>query len=347
MKLDVHVTDYDLKKLPEYAREAEVLGYDCLWTVETQHDPFLPLAVAASATASIKLGTAIAVAFPRSPMILAYTAWDLQEASNGRFILGLGSQVKAHNERRFSVKYESPGPKLREVVLALRAIWDSWQNGMRLDFHGQFLTFDLMTPFFSPGPITYPKIPIFVAGVNAYMCRMAGEVCDGLHVHPFHSAKYLQDTVHPQVEEGLRSSGRSRAEFTFATSAFVVVADNEAERRANARWAKQQIAFYASTRTYLPVLAAHGWESVSSQLHKKSMEGDWEGMAELITDEMLDTFAVIAPADEIGKKLQERYTGLIDRLALYVPPQTDLLHPRWGRLAQELASPHRERSARI
>ncbi|MBV9087259.1 MAG: TIGR03617 family F420-dependent LLM class oxidoreductase, partial [Acidobacteriaceae bacterium] len=201
MKLDVHVTDYDLKSIPDYARKAEALGYDCLWTVETQHDPFLPLGVAAATTSSVKLGTAIAVAFPRSPMILAYTAWDLQKASNGRFILGLGSQVKAHNVLRFSVKFESPGPKLREVVLALRAIWDCWQNGTPLDFAGKFFTFQLMTPFFNPGPITHPKIPIFIAGVNSYMCRMAGEVCDGLHVHPFHSAKYLRESVHMDVEK--------------------------------------------------------------------------------------------------------------------------------------------------
>ncbi|MBV9610675.1 MAG: TIGR03617 family F420-dependent LLM class oxidoreductase, partial [Acidobacteria bacterium] len=325
------------------ARKAEALGYDCLWTVETQHDPFLPLGVAAATTSSVKLGTAIAVAFPRSPMILAYTAWDLQKASNGRFILGLGSQVKAHNVLRFSVKFESPGPKLREVVLALRAIWDCWQNGTPLDFAGKFFTFQLMTPFFNPGPITHPKIPIFIAGVNSYMCRMAGEVCDGLHVHPFHSAKYLRESVHMDVEKGLQSCGRSRADFTFATSAFVVTGETDAERAASARWAKQQIAFYASTRTYLPVLAAHRWESVSSQLHRKSMDGDWEAMADLISDEMLETFAVVGAPGEIGAKLRERYTGLIDRLALYVPPQTDLLHPRWGGLAQELACVPRER----
>jgi probable F420-dependent oxidoreductase len=338
MKLDVHITDYDLKKVPDYARKAEALGYDCLWTVETQHDPFLPLGVAASATQSIKLGTAIAVAFPRSPMVVAYTAWDLQKGSGGRFILGLGSQVKAHNVLRFSVPFESPGPKLRETVLALRAIWKCWQDGSPLDFTGDFFSFRLMTPFFNPGPIANPQIPVFIAGVNSYMCRMAGEVCDGLHVHPFHSAKYLREAVHPEVKKGLAQLGRSRANFTFATSEFVVLSDNAAEFAANVKWAKQQIAFYASTRTYLPVLAAHGWEGISSQLHKKSMSGDWEAMAELISDEMLDTFAVIGSSDEIGKKLCARYAGLIDRFALYVPPQTNLLDECWAKLAQELAS---------
>jgi probable F420-dependent oxidoreductase len=319
MKLDAALRDYDLQAVAEYARKIEAMGYDCLWTSETQHDPFLPLAVAATATASIKLGTAIAVAFPRSPMVTAYTAWDLQKASAGRFILGLGSQVRAHNQRRFSVKFESPGPKLREVVLALRAIWDCWQNGTPLKFKGQFYSFDLMTPFFNPGPFAHPKIPIFVAGVNRYMCRMAGEVCDGLHVHPFHTPKYLREYVHPAVEEGLRVSGRSRQDFAYATSSFVVVGDTERERAQNAEAVRQQIAFYASTRTYEPVLAAHGWEGIVPELHQKSLDGDWKGMARLITDEMLDAVAVSGTYETIGPKLRERYAGLLDRVALYQP----------------------------
>src|SRR5437763_13767396 len=206
---------HDLKSIPGYARKVEAMRYDCLWSSETQHDPFLPLAVAATVTSTIKLGTAIAVTFPRSPMVLAHIAWDLQKASDGRFILGLGTQVKGHNERRFSVKFESPGPRLREVVLALRAIWQSWQEGTPLDFRGEFYRFNLMTPFFNPGPISHPRIPVYIAGVNRYMCRTAGEVCDGLHVHPFHSPKYLREYVHPAVEERLKLTGRSRADFTF------------------------------------------------------------------------------------------------------------------------------------
>jgi len=319
MKLDAALRDYDLQAAPEYARKMEAMGYNCLWTSETQHDPFLPLAVAATATSSIKLGTAIAVAFPRSPMITAYTAWDLQKASAGRFILGLGSQVRAHNQRRFSVKFESPGPKLREIVLALRAIWDCWQNGTPLKFKGQFYSFDLMTPFFNPGPIAHPKIPIFIAGVNRYMCRMAGEVCDGLHVHPFHTPKYLREYVHPAVEGGLRASGRSRQDFAYATSSFVVVGDTERERLQNAEAVRRQIAFYASTRTYEPVLAAHGWERIVPELHQKSLQGDWKAMARLITDEKLDAVAVSGTYETMGSKLRERYAGLLDRIALYQP----------------------------
>jgi len=322
MKVDVALRDYDLQSVPEQARQMEQAGYDCIWTSETQHDPFLPLAVAAEVTKSIKLGTAIAVAFPRSPMITAYTAWDIQRASAGRLILGLGSQVKAHNERRFSVKFESPGPKLREVVLSLRAIWECWQKGSPLRFQGEFYRFDLMTPFFSPGPIDHPRIPIFIAAVNQFMCRVAGEVCDGLHVHPLHTPKYLREYVLPAVKEGLRSSGRTREQFQFATSTFVIAGDSEREREENAEAVRGQIAFYASTRTYKPVLAAHGWEAVGARLHAKSLEGDWKGMARLISDEMLAEFAVSGTYESIGQQLRERYEGLIDRVSLYQPYET-------------------------
>ena len=336
MILDVGLRDYDLQAVTEYARKVEAIGYGCLWTSETQHDPFLPLAVAATATSSIKLGTSIAVAFPRSPMVIAYTAWDIQKASAGRFILGLGSQVRAHNQRRFSVKFESPGPKLREVVLALRAIWECWQNGTPLRFQGVFYKFDLMTPFFNPGPIAHPKIPIFIAGVNRYMCRMAGEVCNGLHVHPFHTPKYLREYVHPAVQEGLQASGRSRQDFTYATSSFVIVGDTDRERAENREAVRQQIAFYASTRTYEPVLAAHGWEGIIPELHQKSLNGDWKGMARLITDQMLDTVAVSGTYESIGGKLRERYAGLLDRTSLYQPYEALVDESRHAALVRRL-----------
>ena len=335
MKLDVGMLTHDLKTIPDYARRVEAMGYDCLWSSETQHDPFLPLAVAASVTSKIKLGTAIAVAFPRSPMVHAQLAWDLQKASDGRFILGLGTQVKGHNERRFSVKFESPGPKMREIVLALRTIWDCWQNGTKLNFKGQFYRFDLMTPFFNPGPIEHPKIPVYIAGVNQYMCRIAGEVCDGLHVHPFNSPKYLREYVHPAVNEGLKTSGRKRETFTYITSTFVVVGDTDQEMALTRQSVKQQVAFYASTRTYEPVLAAHGWQDLAPALHRKSVEGDWKGMADLITDEMVDAFAVTGTYATIGQKIRERYTGLLDRTSLYQPWQPGLADPRLPRLVKE------------
>ncbi len=336
MKLDVAMLSHDLRTVPEYARKVEALGFDCLWSAETQHDPFLPLAAAATVTNRMRLGTSIAVAFPRSPMILAHTAWDLAKASGGRFILGLGSQVKGHNERRFSVKWESPAPRMREVVQALRAIWDCWQNGTKLNFKGQFYRFDLMTPFFNPGPIEQPGVPVYIAGVNQHMCRVAGEVCEGLHVHPFNSPKYLREHVQPAVNEGLKAAGKRREDFTYATSSFVIIGDTEPELAAQRLAVKQQIAFYASTRTYEPVLAAHGWQDIAPQLHRKSIEGDWKGMADLITDEMLDTYAVTGTHDTIATRLTERYAGLLDRTAFYQPQKLQVLDdPRLPRLIKE------------
>jgi probable F420-dependent oxidoreductase len=335
MNIDVALRDYELPSAGKFASRMETMGYECLWTSETQHDPFLPLAVAAAATSKIKLGTAIAVAFPRSPMITAHTAWDLQKSSGGRFMLGLGTQVKAHNEKRFSVKFESPGPKLREVVLALRAIWRAWQYYEPLQFKGEFYNFTLMTPFFNPGPIAHPEIPIFIAGVNKYMCRMAGEVCDGLHVHPLHTPRYLREYVHPAVEAGLRESGRRRDGFTYATANFVITGDTEQERGENAEAVRQQIAFYASTRTYEPVLATHGWEGIIPELHQKSVNGDWKGMARLIRDEMLEEFAVTGGYEEIGAKLRERYAGLLDRVSLYQPYAATPDDPRCAAMVKE------------
>ena len=326
MKLDAALLVPDLKSVPEFARATEDAGYAGLWSFETQHEAFLPLAVAATVTNKINLGTSIAVAFPRSPMITAHIAWDLAKASDGRFILGLGSQVKAHNERRFSVKYDSPAPRLREYVLALRAIWNTWQNGAPLRFKGEFYEFSLMTPFFNPGPIEHPDVPVFIAGVNQMMCRVAGEVCDGVHVHPFHSPKYIRDYVLPAVKEGREKSteaalknenSKMKNAFTLASSCFVIVGDTEEERSQMAEEVRQQISFYASTRTYAPVLAAHGWEALTDELHHRSLQGDWKGMAALVTDEMLDVFATFGTWSDIGRKLRERYEGLLDRISLY------------------------------
>jgi len=336
VKLDLGFMTFDLREIPTYSRRAEELGVGALWSAETKHDPFLPLAVAASNTTRIQLGTAIAVAFPRSPMILAHTAWDLQKASGGRFVLGLGTQVKAHNLRRFSVAWEPPGPRLREVVLALRAIWDSWQSGAPLNFRGQSYRFDLMTPFFNPGPIEHPRIPIYIAAVNPYMAQMAGEICDGLHVHSFHSPKYLREVIRPAVEVGLAKSGRSLKDFTFRASTMVVVGDDADELERNRQAVKQQIAFYASTRTYQAVLTVHGLDHLVPQLHAKSLEGDWQGMTDLISDETLDHFAVTATWETLGARLRERYDGICDRTQLYPAFQPSLNDPRLQALIKEM-----------
>ena len=329
MNLDIGLMTFDLPAVGEYCRRAENMGFGAVWSAETRHDPFLPLAVAAATTRRVGLGTAIAIAFARSPMILAHIAWDLQKASGGRFVLGLGSQVKAHNERRFSVPWSAPAPRLREVVAALRAIWTAWQRRAPLDFRGQSYRFDLMTPFFDPGPIEHPQVPVYLAGVNPQMCRVAGEIADGLHVHSFHSARYLRECVHPAVQEGLNRAGRSRADFTFRASTMVVLGDSAEERKRHARGVKQQIAFYASTRTYQPVLAAHGLEDLVPRLHARSLAGDWEGMTDLISDATLDLFAVSGPFEEIGDRIRERYRGLYDRTQLYPSFQPSLEDPRW------------------
>jgi probable F420-dependent oxidoreductase len=225
---------------------------------------------------------------------------------------------------------------MREVVQALRAIWDCWQNGTKLNFKGRFYRFDLMTPFFNPGPIEHPAVPVYIAGVNQHMCRVAGEVCEGLHVHPFNSPKYLREYVQPAVDEGLKAAGKQREDFTYATSSFVIIGEAEPELAAQRLAVKQQIAFYASTRTYEPVLAAHGWQDIAPQLHRKSIEGDWKGMADLITDEMLDTYAVTGTHDTIAARLRERYAGLLDRTAFYQPQKLQVLDdPRLPRLIKE------------
>jgi probable F420-dependent oxidoreductase len=340
MKLDLMYTARafaeagNLSSAAEIAKAAEEMGFDALWTPENQHDPFLPLAVAATATTRMKLGTSIALAFPRSPMSLAYTAWDLQASSNGRFILGLGTQVKGHNERRFSVRWESPGPKLREVVLALRAIWNCWQNETPLNFKGQFYSFTLMPPAFSPGPIAHPHLPIYIAGVNPYICRLAGELCDGFHVHPFHSAKYLRESVLPQLESGAQKAGRSRKDVTIVSSVFVIMGDSQKEMEDMREKVRQQIAFYASTRTYKPVLDAHGWGDVCLRLSEKAAKGEWGAMAQDITDEMLSEFAVIGSPDDAPAMLKAKYDGLLDRLMFYHTDRPGQHNARWRKIIE-------------
>jgi len=332
MKLDTGLAAASLKDVPEAARAAEAAGFDGLWTAETAHDAYLPLAIAAEHTTKLKLGTSIAVAFPRSPLAHAMLAWDLQAQSGGRFMLGLGTQVRAHNERRFGIKWEKPVKRLREMIQVIRASWDTFQNNARPSFKGEFYEFTLMTPFFNPGPIAKPEIPIYIAGVNELMCRLAGELCDGFHVHPFHTVKYLNEMVLPNIEQGARKTGRSKSACKLSTSAFVIAGDSVEERQRMEAPVKQQIAFYASTPQYKAVLDAHGWGDSQAKLNDKARSGDWAGMADLITDEMLDVFAVTGTWDEIAGKIQAKYDGLLDRVGFYLPYRKGDRDDRWAKV---------------
>lgn len=304
----------DLKKVPEEARWAESMGYDGLCSQETGHDPFFPLLLAATTTSRVTLESRVAIAFPRSPMVVAYAAKDLQEFSGGRFRLGLGTQVKGHNERRFSVRWESPGPKLREYVQSLHAIWDNWQEGKKLDFQGRFYTFTLMTPFFSPGASAHPRPPVYVSAINPYNCRVAGEVCDGLAAHPLTSAEYLRNVILPNVAKGAAQADRKRDAIKVSGSGFIITGPDSKAIAAQKEAVKRRIAFYASTRTYSPVLETHGFEEVGQKLHKMSLAGQWAQMPALISDELLNAFTVVGSYDEVAAKVKERYEELLDEV---------------------------------
>jgi probable F420-dependent oxidoreductase len=321
MKLDASLGTEGkyLRNIADTARAAESLGFAGLWTSETKHDSFLPLAIAADATENIELGTSVAIAFSRSPMEVAQTAWDLQDLSGGRLILGLGTQVKAHIKRRFSMPWDRPVARLGEYVLALRAIWQSFQTEGSLNFQGAFYKHTLMTPFFNPGPIEYPEIPVHIAGVNTRLATLAGELCDGFHVHPFHTPEYVRRTLEPAIAEGAKKVGRDPGEVELVTSVFVVTGENAAEVEEQREKTRAQISFYASTPTYRTVLEAHGWEDVGIKVGELARDKKWDEMPKLITDEMLRTFAVEAAPKEIGPVLRERYEGLTGRVALYVP----------------------------
>lgn len=327
MKLDVGLA-VDGKHLPLIAKlapAAETLGFAGIWTSETKHDAFLPLALAAEHTRTIQLGTSVAIAFARSPMTIAQSAWDMQDFGGGRFVLGLGTQVKAHIERRFGMPWDAPVARLRDYIAAVRAIWQAFQTNEPLNYRGEFYQHTLITPFFNPGPIDHPHIPIAIAGVNTGLARLAGEVCQGFHVHPFHSLRYLHEIVRPAVAEGAAKAARKLADVELSTSVFVITgrdAPAMAEQRERMR---SQIAFYASTPTYRVVLDVHGWGEVGEQLSRLAATKRWAEMPRMITDDMLRELAVEAPPHEIGAAVRERYQGVIDRLALYLPfvPGTD------------------------
>jgi len=314
MKLDAALPPVPLKDVPAIAKAAEGIGFSALWTQETQHDPFLPCALIAEHTAKLEMGTAIAVSFARSPANLAYTAWDLAAQSGGRFILGLGTQVKAHVERRFGMSWpQSVTGKLREQIQVMRALWDSWQNGTKLNFRGEYYKITLMSPFFNPGAIANPNIPIYIAGVNMGLARLAGELCEGFHAHPFNSPRYMNEVILPSIEEGLRKSGRKRSDVVVSMTPFVATTPEEQA------FARMQVAFYASTPSYKPVMDLHGWGDTAGQLSGFASKGEWAEMPMLITDEMLAEFCLMTTQENLAGDLKKRFGGIADRLTLYTP----------------------------
>ncbi|MBL8156248.1 MAG: TIGR03617 family F420-dependent LLM class oxidoreductase [Anaerolineae bacterium] len=319
MLFDVTIFPKDLNAAGAVARQVEDYGFAGLWTAETSHNPFLPLTHAAAATSRISLGTGIAVAFPRSPMVMANMAWDLAEQSKGRFILGLGTQVKAHITKRFSTEWSAPVPRLREYIQAMRAIWNTWQTSMPLRYIGEHYRFTLMTPFFAPDPMPYSDIPIYIAGVNEGLCRLAGELCQGFHVHPFHTTDYLKNVIIPNIQAGAERAGRSRADVKLTCAVFVVTGRDDQEMQNNAIMAKSQIAFYASTPSYGAVLEQHGWSDLAGRLGLLIRENRWTEMWQEISDDMLNAFAVVAPPDELPYHVKARYEGLLDRVGYYFP----------------------------
>ena len=309
-----HLNTSNLKGVAEEAAWAENMGYDGLCTEDAAHDPMLPLMMAASKTSRVTLEPRVAIAFPRSPMVLAYTARDLQDYSGGRFRLGLGTQVKGHIQRRFSTEWTSPGPRMREYVQSLHAIWKSWETGDILSYHGEHYNFSLMTPFFSPGRSEQPRPPVFISAVNPYNCRVAGEICDGIALHPITSPKYLKEVIKPGLAAGAAIANRDPSDINLSSSAFVVTGSNQAAMDANKESVKKQLAFYFSTRSYSKVLEVHGFEDLGLWLHEMSLKQQWDQMSGLITYEILDAFAIVGGYSEIPALMKERFEGQIDEV---------------------------------
>jgi probable F420-dependent oxidoreductase len=336
MRVDGTVMTARPEEMPAAARELEELGYDGVFTAETSHDPFLPIALAALETERIELATGIAVAFARNPMSTAVIGNDLQLYTKGRFILGLGSQIKPHIEKRFSMPWSEPANRMREFILAMRAIWACWNDGDKLDFRGEFYRHTLMTPFFNPGPNPYRAPKVFLAAVGERMSEVAGEVADGVLLHGFTTERYVREVTMPALERGWARAGKQRADFELSGPMFVVTGTNEEEYEAARRGTKQQIAFYGSTPAYRGVLELHGWGDLQRDLNRLSKQGEWVQMGELVDDEILGTFAVTGDPEDIPAKLLDRYGDVVDRISFYAPYKSD--PERWSRVIEGFKS---------
>tara|TARA_B100000676_G_C18075121_1_gene847070 strand:- start:406 stop:1410 length:1005 start_codon:yes stop_codon:yes gene_type:complete len=312
MKVDGHLTG-DWTRIPEHIKTLESEGFDGVGTAEMNHDPFFPLLIAAEHSETIELQTGIAVAFARSPMTLANQGHDLNAYSKGRFTLGLGSQIRAHITKRFSMPWGAPAPQMRELILAMRAIWANWYEGEPLRFEGKYYNHTLMTPAFTPDNKEYGAPKVTLAAVGPIMTEVAGEVADGLIIHPFSNEKYIREVTLPAVERGLAKSGRSRDDFEISYTPFIISGNDEKTFAAQKAAAKQRISFYGSTPAYKNVLGVHGWGDLQPELNKMSKQGQWAEMGELVTDEMLNTFGIMGEPKDIVPAIQDRYGDFTDR----------------------------------
>ena len=314
--------NFDRRHSSDHAHTLELDGYDGAWAPEAGHDPLLILTGVASSTTRLELGTGIVVAFGRSPLITATMANDVQILSQGRLLLGLGSQIKPHIEKRYSMPWSRPAARMREYVLAVKAIWSSWNEGARMNFRGEFYQHTLMTPFFSPSPHDYGPPKIFLAAVGEMMTEVAGEVADGLLVHPFTTERYLREVTLPALERGFAKGNRDHSTFQISFSGMVVPGDTDAERRSASIGVRKQLAFYGSTPAYRAVLDLHGWGELQPRLNELSRSGGWDEMAELIDDDVLDAFSVVAPVNQVASRVQQRFGDTVDRFSVY--PSEDI-----------------------
>ena len=312
MKIDAGTT-WDLRAVGDEARGLEELGYTGLKSIETAHDPFLPLLLAAQTTTKVDLITAIVVAFARSPMTLANVAHDLNAAASGRLILGLGSQIRPHITKRFSMPWSAPAARMREYVLALHAIWDTWYDGKPLKFSGKFYSHTLMTPFFAPTNTEFGRPKVHLAAVGPLMTEVAGEVADGLLVHGFTTEAYLRNVTLPALKRGFAKSGRSHSDFEISYPVFSIVGRDDQEIKASTQAVREQVAFYGSTPAYQPVLDSIGAGELQAPLNAMSKQGKWKEMGDLISDDILDEFAVVGTPTDVANQIKARYGDIIER----------------------------------
>ena len=325
MKVNTGVPVHDLKAVGAAAQAAEATGFSGISTQENRQDPFLPLAVAAAHTEDLELRTSIAIAFARSPMVAANMSWDLQRASNGNFTLGLGSQVKGHNVRRFSVPWSAPAPRMREYVQAIRAIWDCWKNGTPLDYQGEHYQFSLMTPNFTPEPLNGELPKIQIAAVGPAMMKVAAEECDGVMLHAFCTRKYLDEVILPKLQQGLDAKDKARSDFEISGGGFIVTGKDDEAVNKMFEWVRMRVGFYGSTPAYWPVFEAHGWQDLGQKLNDMSKKGQWQDMTKEISDDVVHEFCAVGRFDQIETEISRRFAGPIDVISMPSDTPSDLI----------------------